>query len=57
MSYRRDVPGRPGDLTAPGDVEELAEMIGNEGSELAFCRVMASYVGCEIELPGQAHMA
>jgi hypothetical protein len=34
MRYRRDVHGWPGDLTGPGDVEELAEMIGNEGFEL-----------------------
>jgi hypothetical protein len=41
MRYRGDVPGRPDDLTAPGDVEELAEMIGNEGSELVDCCTVA----------------
>src|SRR5450631_3065993 len=54
MRYRGDVPGRPDDLTAPGDVEELAEMIGNEGSELVDCCTVAPMWPAEGSSRGEA---
>jgi hypothetical protein len=54
MRYQRDVPGRPGDLTALGDVEELAEMIGNEGSELVDCCTVAPTWPAEGSSQGEA---